>query len=61
MSAGMEIARLDTLILLEDATSKDRVGYSHSNIPAALGGDIDDLIEKLALYERELINQSYSS
>jgi len=31
-----------------------RIHYSRSNIPAALNGDIDDLIEQLQRYEQEL-------
>ena len=31
-----------------------RIHYSRSNIPAAMNGDIDDLIEQLQAYEREL-------
>jgi peptide chain release factor 1 len=33
-----------------------RIGYSRSNIPGALSGEIDDLIEQLEAYERQLIN-----
>ena len=38
-----------------------RIGYSRSNIPAAMNGDIDDLIEKLQAFERELKAQQASS
>ena len=31
-----------------------RIGYSRSNIPAAMNGEIDDIIERLHSYEREL-------
>ena len=38
----------------QDRITDHRIGYSRSNIPAAMNGDIDDLIERLQTYERGL-------
>lgn len=45
----------------QDRITDHRIGYSRSNIPAALGGEIDDIIEKLQTYERELKAQGAST
>lgn len=38
----------------QDRITDHRIGYSRSNIPAAMNEDIDDLIERLQTYERGL-------
>jgi len=38
----------------QDRITDHRIGYSRSNVDGAMYGDIDDLIEKLASYDREL-------
>lgn len=45
----------------QDRITDHRVGYSRSNIPAALAGDISDIIDKLQAYERELKAQGASN